>query len=242
MDLLVADSDLALGAKYLSIDESGGQQALTATVTLLGTDGKPVRPAADTTVSLAFVTTGVSVNVEAADFAVAPAPASATVPAGQSSTKRVLQVSPNHDSVQEDPELFAMQAFVPSIGGEAGTDTVDLYLVDAGWQGPELTFTVSPNTIKESAGPTTITLTATVTGAVTLVRDVHLNVKHGETYGFIYSCPRSYDRKVSVRTGATTPTTARRWRSGRTIIAATTTGRGPGTTGSAGSSPRGPSS
>ena len=163
--LWVEDADLTRGtnSSHLDIAESGGRQALTTTVWLLGTDGKPVKIASDTDVVLIFA----NFDLEPGDITSGDE-VTVTVPAGKSYAKKVLYVTPAHDTEREDPERFDLVASVVGVGSTF-EDRVALYVVDDGWEKPIATIAPGTSPVAEGTAATfTVTLSRALSTAVSV--------------------------------------------------------------------------
>ena len=182
-DAIVRDNDAVAGVRlwvedawhtrgtsssHLNINEAGGTQALTATVTMLGEDGKPVSRSSDTEVTLAFG----GIELEEDDF-ISGEEATVTIPAGRSRAEKVLHVTPNHDTEQEDPERFDLTAGFIIVGVGSYEDRVPLYLVDDGWEEPIATIAAGTSPVTEG---TDATFTVTLSRAVSTAISVYFNI------------------------------------------------------------------
>ena len=198
--LWVEDSDLTVGTSSspLDIAESGGRQALTATVWLLGEDGKPVRPASDTEVVLAFA----GIDLEQDDISAEED--TVTIPAGRSWAEKVLHVTPNHDTEQEAPERFDL---VVQMEGSSFSDRVSLYLVDDGWEEPIATIAAGTSPVAEG---TDATFTVTLSRAVSTPISVYFNIWWSREGSFsdpnrtFVDAPRYVDIAANATTGTIT--------------------------------------
>ena len=168
--LWVEDSDLTRGtsSSHLDIPESGGRQAFTVTVWLIGEDGKPITRSSDTDVSVTFS----HVNTTSADINLYLGANTVRVSAGRTYAEQLLNLTPSTDTVQEGPERFNYTASV-TIDGETFTDTVPLYLVDDGWEEPIATIEAGTSPVAEG---TDATFTVTLSRAVSTPISVYFNI------------------------------------------------------------------
>ena len=168
--LWVEDSSLTRGTSSspLDIPESGGRQAFTVTVWLIGEDGKPLSRSSDTNVSVQYS----HVNTTSADINLYLGANTVTVSAGRTYAEQLNYLTPTTDTVQEAPERFNYTASV-TIDGKTFTDTVPLYLVDDGWEEPIATIEAGTSPVAEG---TPATFTVTLSQAVSTAVNVNFNI------------------------------------------------------------------
>ena len=199
--LWVVDSSLTRGtnSSHLDIPESGGRQALSTTVWLIGEDGDPVTRSSDTGVVLAWG----NIDLEPGDLTSGDE-VLVTIPAGKSYVEKVLNITPNHDTEQEDPEGFTLVAELEEAGPDI-YDIVTLYLVDDGWEKPIATIAAGTSPVVEG---TDATFTVTLSRAVSTPLKVNFNIWWSQE-GAFWDPNRTFvdaPRSVEIAANATTAT------------------------------------
>ena len=198
--LWVEDSDLTRGtsSSHLDIAESGGRQAFTTTVWLIGEDGKPVARSSNTNVSVQYS----HVDTTSADINLYLGANTVQVPAGRTYVEQLDYLTPIADTVQEDPERFNYTASV-TVDGKTFTDTVALYFVDDGWEDPIATIAAGTSPVVEG---TPATFTVTLSQAVSTAVNVNYNIWWEGSFSDPDRTSVDAPRSVEIAAAATTAT------------------------------------
>ena len=161
----VAPSGITLTASPDAVTENGGAKTVTVTATVNGAtryvDAKTVA------VSVAGDTAGTGDFTAVADFNI-------TIAAGAASQAETFTLTPTNDVLVEGDETL-------DVTGASGTLTVTgdtITITDDDKAPGTLILTVSPKTVGEGDGSTTVTVTATVSGSTrfTVAQPVNLTV------------------------------------------------------------------
>ncbi len=146
-----ASAGVALTVSPGTVNEDAGATTVTVTGTL---DGAPRTSETAVTVSVSAGT------ASAADFA-AVADFTLTIPAGQSSGTATFTLTPVDDAIYEGDETVNVTGMAQSLAVTgAAVEIVDDETASGG-----VALTVSPGTVNEDAGATTVTVTGTLDGA-----------------------------------------------------------------------------
>ncbi len=146
-----ASAGVALTVSPGTVNEDAGATTVTVTGTL---DGAPRTSETAVTVSVSAGT------ASAADFA-AVADVTLTIPAGQSSGTATFTLTPVDDAIYEGDETVNVTGMAQSLAVTgAAVEIVDDETASGG-----VALTVSPGTVDEDAGATTVTVTGTLDGA-----------------------------------------------------------------------------
>ena len=156
--------------------EGAGRRSMYVTSVLLGTDGKPVKAGSDTVTTLAFA----HVDTEASDITAWDTGVLVTIKAGKSRRKTTLYVTPADDAVKESPERFRLDGYIPTINSGVPLDSWTGRIVDNDHTAPTgLVLSVSPASVSEGAGPTSVTFTVSFGGGGSFGHDSRLTIYHG---------------------------------------------------------------
>ena len=166
-------TELTMSLSPEMVAESAGATTITVTVGL-----QNGMASTNQTVSVTVAGSGAAGVVQ---FARVPS-FNVTIPAGQSSGQGTFSITPVNNTFDEKNETVKVFGTL----GEA-TVNAEITITDDDAVPTNITLSVSPSEVAESAGPTTVTVTATVDGASTYATDqtVPISVAGSETSGAV---------------------------------------------------------
>ena len=149
---------LTLTADPARVAEDAGATDLSVTVTLDGT----TQFAVDTPVILEFINRPNNPNNATLDEDYTAAPVTTTIPAGQSSVTETITITPVDDNFSENTEVARLTAESTAMGA---SDAFNVRIEDNDVEPLQVTLTVSPDDLDESANVAALQVTASLVGA-----------------------------------------------------------------------------
>ena len=192
-----APTAITLTVSPTSVSESASGTTVTVTATL---DGSATRPGATDVV----VSVGGGTATSGTDYA-AVSDFTVTIPKQTASGTGTFTLAPTNDSLAEGDETI-------DVTGAAGGFTVtkaEMTLTDDETAPASITLTVSPTSVGEDDGATTVTVTATLDGSVTLPGATEVTVSVGggsATSGTDYAAVSDFTVTIPKETASGTGT------------------------------------